>query len=248
MDVLSHWYNVMHEDGWIPREQILGKEAESKVPAEFHAQHRTHANPPTMLLAIERLIRRAKADDVIDENVLTFLKNIYPRLKLHFNWWVKTQAGKAPNSFRWRGRKVNHTLSSGLDDYPRDGKPSNNELHVDGLCWLILFSRTLSDIARLLNNNNDADVLSQQQRAFEKTLDTFHWNEKKQLYADSSIDLKYSPHVGLGIIPKNSNKLDEYLNVINDSDQLWSEWGILSLSRNDSYFGTGENYWKGPIW
>ena len=35
---------------------------------------------------------------------------------------MKTQAGKAPNSFRWRGRKVNHTLSSGLDDYPRDGK------------------------------------------------------------------------------------------------------------------------------
>ena len=26
-----------------------------------------------------------------------------------------------------------------------------------------------------------------------------------------------------------------------------SEWGILSLSRNDSYFGTGENYWKGKL-
>jgi hypothetical protein len=37
---------------------MIGKEAESKVPAEFQPQHREHANPPTMLLAIERLVRR----------------------------------------------------------------------------------------------------------------------------------------------------------------------------------------------
>lgn len=27
-----------------------------------------------------------------------------------------------------------------------------------------------------------------------------------------------------------------------------SEYGILSLAKNDSYFGAGENYWRGPIW
>lgn len=29
--VLSHWLDTMNEEGWIPREQILGDEARSKV-------------------------------------------------------------------------------------------------------------------------------------------------------------------------------------------------------------------------
>jgi mannosyl-oligosaccharide glucosidase len=37
MDILTHWFNTMKENGWIPREQIRGKEAESVVPGEFLA-------------------------------------------------------------------------------------------------------------------------------------------------------------------------------------------------------------------
>ena len=31
--MLGHWLDLMNVDGWIPREQILGQEALSKVPA-----------------------------------------------------------------------------------------------------------------------------------------------------------------------------------------------------------------------
>ena len=37
----------------ISREQILGAEAASRVPPEFLAQHRMHANPPALLLRIQ---------------------------------------------------------------------------------------------------------------------------------------------------------------------------------------------------
>jgi hypothetical protein len=30
-DMISHWLKLVNEDGWIPREQILGSEAESAV-------------------------------------------------------------------------------------------------------------------------------------------------------------------------------------------------------------------------
>ena len=40
MDILAHWFNTIKEDGWIPREQIRGKEAEMFVPDEFIAQER----------------------------------------------------------------------------------------------------------------------------------------------------------------------------------------------------------------
>ena len=31
-DVIAHWLDLINEEGWIPREQILGDEARSKVP------------------------------------------------------------------------------------------------------------------------------------------------------------------------------------------------------------------------
>ena len=30
-DILAHWMDLMNSEGWIPREQILGKEARAKV-------------------------------------------------------------------------------------------------------------------------------------------------------------------------------------------------------------------------
>ncbi len=39
-DVLAHWLDLMNVQGWIPREQILGAEAEARVPEPFVVQVR----------------------------------------------------------------------------------------------------------------------------------------------------------------------------------------------------------------
>ena len=31
MEIIEHWLNMINHEGWIPREQILGDEARSKV-------------------------------------------------------------------------------------------------------------------------------------------------------------------------------------------------------------------------
>jgi mannosyl-oligosaccharide glucosidase len=250
LDALAHWYNRMHPDGWIPREQILGREAESKVPHEFQAQHREHANPPTLLLAIDRLLQTP------NEAKLAFLRDAWPRLERHYAWWASTQRGAVPASFRWRGRTYNHTLSSGFDDYPRQNPPNDGELHLDGLCWMIFFSRTMSRLATLLGESARSTHFAAEQAAYTTTLHTRHWNEATQLYADANTNGTFSPHVGyvslfpliLGVIEPDSPRLGGIARALADPTQLWSEFGILSLSRADPLFGSGENYWKGAIW
>lgn len=38
------------------------------------------------------------------------------------------------------------------------------------------------------------------------------------------------------------------LQMIRNPDELGSPYGLRSIAKNDAYFGTGENYWRGPIW
>jgi mannosyl-oligosaccharide glucosidase len=95
-----------------------------------------------------------------------------------------------------------------------------------------------------------------EQAAYTTTLHTRHWNEATQLYADANTDGTFSPHVGyvslfpliLGVIEPDSPRLGGIARALADPTQLWSEFGILSLSRADPLFGSGENYWKGAIW
>ncbi|ESK85883.1 mannosyl-oligosaccharide glucosidase [Moniliophthora roreri MCA 2997] len=61
VEILKNWIGLIDEDGWVAREQILGEEARSKVPAEFLTQVPNYANPPTLTIAVTALISRVKA-------------------------------------------------------------------------------------------------------------------------------------------------------------------------------------------
>lgn len=52
----------------------------------------------------------------------------------------------------------------------------------------------------------------------------------------------------LGILPIDSPKVGHLLDIIYDPNELWSPFGICSLSKSNNDFGTKENYWRGPIW
>ncbi|RMJ07469.1 hypothetical protein CDV36_012931 [Fusarium kuroshium] len=114
LEIVKSWYNTMDDDGWIAREQILGHEARSKVPAEFQVQYPHYANPPTLFLIIEGFMERLRAangtqpaekEQILGADPLqtahldnlelgeSYLRSLYPLLRRQYDWFRKTQRG-----------------------------------------------------------------------------------------------------------------------------------------------------------
>ena len=188
-EMIATWLDLMDAEGWIPREAILGEEALARVPAEFVVQRTTHANPPSMLIALHRMAINAPTSP----SDAAFLSLAYPRLRTWFAWFERTQAGPVPTSFRWRGRmqadagELNpKTLTSGLDDYPRASHPSHEERHLDLRCWMALGAKAMAAIAEVAGRGEDAlEYRAMASRlSDEATLNALHLDRDRGLYFD----------------------------------------------------------------
>ena len=84
---------------------------------------------------------------------------------------------------------------------------------------------------------------------------------KRQKFAAKKTGYRFVQHTGyvslfpvlLRLLPADSDQLGETLKVMRDPDQLWSGFGLRSLSKADLYYNR-ENapgdapYWRGSIW
>jgi mannosyl-oligosaccharide glucosidase len=291
MELLQSWLGLMQPDGWIPREVILGAEAESAVPPEFLVQQLGMGNPPALMMAIKALLTQqvwqsTNTDtDTVSSHVNvnnttllhSFLANNFELLQRHFQWFVATQGGQEAGTFRWRGRQGDHTLTSGLDDYPRSPIPVESEKHVDLLTWMIYSAGVMAEVANVVGLPEARRSYQAQAATWTETLHARHWSPK-QMFVD--IDgvreertkgkggkgaetvirtaIPYIEHHGyLSIFPfalqvlspvEDADKLQSIYNSLASPSLLWSPQGFRSLAKSDPLFGSGENYWRGPVW
>jgi len=201
VDALAHWLDLVSAEGWIPREQIRGAEAQSRVPDEFVVQRPSAANPPTLFLPIlamaEKVAAAEREGQPLEPELQAqrdFLVQAFPRLEAWFLWLNRTQAGAIPGSYRWRGRvgagdrELNpKTLTSGLDDFPRASHPSDWERHLDLRCWMAVASRALATIGRLAGASPArVELLERTASLLESpdSLDELHLHRETGLYLD----------------------------------------------------------------
>lgn len=290
LEIVKSWFSLMDEDGWIAREQIIGAEARSKVPPEFTVQYPHYANPPTLFLILESFMDKVNANKALSSKQTSdgaaedirsayvqhpelgeeYIRTFYPLLKKHYFWYRRTQRGdvktydreafSANEAYRWRGRSLQHVLTSGLDDYPRAQPPHPGELHVDLISWMGMMTRSMRRIAEALGETDDAEEFADYETAIERNIDDLHWDEDAQTFCDATID-EYEESVHIchkgyisiipfltGMVGPNSPRLKATLDLIHDPKELWSDFGIRSLSKKDEFYGTDENYWRSPIW
>jgi len=292
LDIMKSWFNLMDDDGWIGREQILGPEARSKVPEEFQTQYPHYANPPTLFFVLDVFVDKlrksngtvpAAGKEDLSQGVklatasidntevgVEYLRQLYPLLRRHYNWFRKTQYGdiksydreafSTKEAYRWRGRTVLHCLTSGLDDYPRPQPPHPGELHVDLMSWMGMMTKSLINVADVVGKHEEQEELKKILNAIEHNLDDLHWSHEEGSYCDATID-DYEEHklvchkgyVSLmpfltGLVKPDSPKLGKILALLGDEEELFSPHGIRSLSKKDALYGTEENYWRSPVW
>ncbi len=191
LDIIGHWFDLMNVEGWIPREQILGSEALSKVPPEFVTQVNTNANPPAFFLTLHFILRNFEEQLIEQSSRLETLDRLYNRLVSWFDWFNTTQTGTVPGTYRWRGRDPSNprelnpkTLTSGLDDYPRAVIPTDDERHLDLRCWIAYSAAALVAISNLLNKPSTRFAETAAFLYDNTLLDQLHWSETQEVYAD----------------------------------------------------------------
>ncbi|KAL2760850.1 glycoside hydrolase family 63 protein [Sodiomyces alcalophilus JCM 7366] len=213
-------------------------------------------------------LRTALLDDVgLGES---YLRHLYPLLRRQFSWFRDTQRGEikaydretfsSKEAYRWRGRTESHLLTSGLDDYPRPLPPHPGELHVDLMSWVGLMAKSLMNIAGALGITDEAAEYEKILTAIQRNLNDLHWSEEEGCYCDATIDefeehalVCHRGYISLfpflvGLMQPDDPKLGRLLDLIGDEKELFSPYGIRSLSKKHELYGTGENYWKSPIW
>ena len=284
LEIVKSWFNLIDDEGWIAREQILGAEARSKVPPEFQVQYPHYANPPTLFFVLSDFVTKLQESASIPTDsdgqhfpqlkekasAAEYLQELYPLLRRHYRWFRRTQQGdlksydrnafSTKEGYRWRGRTPTHVLPSGLDDYPRAQPPHPGELHIDAISWVGLMAKSLYQIAQYIGEEDDATEYSNQLEAIRKNIDDLHWDEKAGVFCDATIDeFEENVHVChkgyislfpfmVGLLDKDSPKIGKLLDLISDPEELWSSHGVRSLSKSHELYGTGENYWRSPVW
>lgn len=292
LEIIKSWFDLIDDNGWIAREQILGVESRERVPREFVDQSTEIVNPPTIMLAFTFLLERAHGDsehpvnlDAVEgdisannlgnivlsnpELLANYTRTIYPKLKLHYESFKRSQQGTmdefdrdgTTEAYRWRGRTTSHCLASGLDDYPRSLPMDSAELHVDLLCWIGVMTRSIKRIAELLDIEGDVKLYNNIEDEITNNIARFHWSDDEKCYCDVTVDdedenvhacfkgyISLFPFLTKFIPSLDVDKLESVVKLIADPEELWTEYGIRSMAKSSDLYRTGENYWRSPIW
>ncbi|KAL0241510.1 hypothetical protein GEMRC1_006745 [Eukaryota sp. GEM-RC1] len=236
IEVLDSWVSLIDDDGWLAREQILGPESQHRVPSEFRVQHKHVSNPPALILPMIELLKIYKSGD-LDSDVNDLIRE------------------KLSN---WIHPIPDHCLSSGLDDYPRGRTVHDNDAHVDLSSWMCWAFEKLSQISNEVGG--EEIVVPKVLNNCKADLNQF-WSEKRSFFGDlwggkedgKTVAIPHHGYVGLFPLmlcqlDENDEKIDKILNIVADPEKLFSVGGIRSLSKKSKYFGSGEDYWCGPVW
>ena len=219
LDMVNTWLDTMDNQGWIPREQIRGVEAEAQVPVEFREQDFFVANPPSLLFPIKAFINNYKFFKDTNNNsygMKDLLEKFYKKLKLWMNWFEMTQ--KSNNLYHWNRRNSEHNYPSGFDDLPRGMTPNDEENHLDLNIWLLELEKTLLLLSEYFDKES-IDIYNKNILERKSNIKKNLLSDELNIYSDylgpqfKKIKVQKSPRKVFPYLWRNDNQCGE--NVLN---------------------------------
>lgn len=148
-----------------------------------------------------------------------------------------------------------------MDDYPRAPFLTTEEAHLDLQVWMIVSSRAISRVAKILNKTDDSLYYANKVNDFTQALSEEFWDDSRGMFDDFFIDKsgekQFDGHTGylnfwpffLNVLNTDDPRFEQtFKNLISEDAGLLTNYGIRSLSINDPYYRLGDNYWTSPIW
>lgn len=208
---------------------------------------------------------------IIPDHIKAKIRDISKHLERYLAYLETSQESSIiPNTFAWSQRTADHVLPSGFDDFPRGLQPSYEDRHVDLHSWILYSNKIMIELSEYLGESSK--TYQDKYDHYFKILYDEYFNKERGLFSDygmihlppptaTSININNDLHgfvnhdgyptilpLLLGLIPKNNKEVKNILELMRDPSKLWSSYGLRSLSANDTYYGQGENYWRGSIW
>lgn len=90
-------------------------------------------------------------------------------------------------------------------------------------------------------------------------LEAVHWEKELNIYCDTVVrddTHRHACHKGYisifpfltGLLGAHHVHLPAILDLLRDPAQLWTDHGLRSLNPESVKYGTGDDYWRSPIW
>jgi len=248
-----------------------------KTPAGFVPNYacslgsasRDRSQPPVGSMVVKELYRKYKD--------MWLLEMLFDDLYKWNGWWFEKRQIK-PGVFAWGSNPyipvVGHSselneinnhlasaLESGLDNSPMfddatydDQKQLMNQVDVGLTGLVIMDTRSLLDIAKVMNRSEEAKVLEQRLAMCEEAIQQL-WSEKDGFFYNYRTDInEFNPRISptnfyaLNSLSLTQEQVDRVINEhFYNPVEFWGDYIIPSISRNDPAYPE-QHYWRGRIW
>jgi len=201
----------------------------------------------------------------------SLLRWAYPYLKKHHEWWFSARDGNKDGLLEWGSDPIGRSpwrytlqaakFESGLDNSPMYDEAEfvreTNTMNLADVGLNSLYALNawaLSQIARELGLEEDANRFQKEYEEMKKRINDLLWNEDEGLYLNRFWDGEFSKRKSptcfypliAGIPDERKARIMVEKHLLNPKE-FWGEYVIPSISRDDPGF-KDQDYWRGRIW
>lgn len=175
-----------------------------------------------------------------------FLDEIYEPVVRWNNWWFEQ------NDVDGNGLcEYQHPFSSGLDDSPLwdDGMPVEAP---DLNTYLYLQQESLAKIARVLGNDQDAEIWRGRAQAIARRLLDLAWDGERGFFWARRNGSRVNVRTPFNLFPLITGQMppevsDRLVAHLTDERQFWSRYPVPTVAMDDPKYNPIK-MWRGPTW